>query len=317
MKLSLKTKFIALVIALTGCNTQSSKSVFDRSFEPQLIASNSTLAEGPAVDPEGNIYFSDQAGNKVSKIDTAGNVSVFLHPAGVTNGIAFDNKGKMLLCQSGADNYPQDPSAALRRIIRVENKDSVTVLANLYNGKRFIAPNDICVDKKGRIYFTDPYYGKPQTEKSQPVSGVYRIDPSGEVALIISDLQRPNGILITPDQSKLYVSDRGTQQLHQYDLSADGEVSNDKVIYDFSPDRGIDGMCMDQTGLIYGAAGEKETTGVYVIDPIKGEKIDYFQMPETAFNVAFTGKNSDELIVASGGNVFKIKTVNKGIVLPH
>ena len=316
MNLVKKIKLISFLFSVIACNTQTPKGVFDRTHQPELIASNSTLAEGPAVDQYGNIFYSDQPGNKISKIDTTGKVSVFMKPAGVTNGIAFDYEGKMILCQSGADNFPQNTQAALRRIVRVESSDSVTILADTYNGNKFIAPNDLCIDKKGRIYFTDPWYGNPQSEKSQPVSGVYRIDSIGIVTLIISDLQRPNGILISPDQKKLFVSDRGTQQLHQYDLSAEGEVSNDKIVHDFSPDRGIDGMCMDENGLIYGAAGQEKTTGVYVINPQTKEKVDFSPMPATAFNVAFT-ENRNSLIVASGGNIYKLRTKNKGVMLPH
>ncbi|MEM1136234.1 MAG: SMP-30/gluconolactonase/LRE family protein [Bacteroidota bacterium] len=313
----MRIKAFAFVVGfiLISCHTQKKQDFFDLTFQPKIIADNSTLAEGPAVDSQGNLYYSDQPGDKISKVTPSGEVSVYIHPAGVTNGIAFDNNGKMILCQSGSDNYPQNPDAALRRIVRIENSDSITVLADTYKNNRFIAPNDLCVDKKNRIYFTDPWYGNESVEKSQPVSGVYRIDSPGNVVLIISDLQRPNGILISPDQKKLFVSDRGTQLLHQYALAEDGSVQHEKVVYDFSPDRGIDGMCMDIKGNIYGAAGKEKTTGIYVINPKTNSQVAYYPFPETAFNLAFGGKDSKSLFVASGGKIYQLRTINEGIVL--
>src|SRR5690606_5083736 len=139
------------------------------------------------------------------------------------------------------------------RVVRIEEDGSQTIMADRYNGQQFIAPNDLCVDKKGRIYFTDPYYPAEGIEKSQPTSGVYRIDAVGKVSLVISNLEKPNGILITPDNATIYVSDRGTQKLHRYKVLSDGSLEHVEVVYDFFPDRGIDGMCMDEEGLIYGA----------------------------------------------------------------
>lgn len=301
-----------LVICLSTCR---SAEVFE-SYEPQLLFGDGKLTEGPAVDEQGYLYFSDQPNDVIRRISPQGEVEVFLQPSGVTNGMAFDYQGHLLMCQSNEGNYPENPEAAGRRIARREADGSITVLADTYEGKPFIGPNDLCLDKQGRIYFTDPYYPESGVEKSQPVSGVYRIDPDGQVTRVVDDLQKPNGILISHDQQHIFISDRGTQQLHRYRLQADGSLSHLGVVFTFA-DRGIDGMAMDQQGLIYGAAGSGETTGVYVIDPERGKQLNFRQFPATAFNVCFGGEDARTLYVCSGGSVYAMKTQNPGLVLPH
>jgi gluconolactonase len=303
---------INLILWLSTCQTAK----LLEASEPKLLFGGGQLTEGPAVDEAGYLYFSDQPNDVIRRISPEGEVEIFLQPSGVTNGMAFDYQGRLLMCQSNEGNYPENPAAAGRRIARREADGSITVLADSYEGKPFIGPNDLCQDKQGRIYFTDPYYPESGVEKSQPVSGVYRIDLDGQVTRVVDDLQKPNGILITPDQQYFFISDRGTQQLHRYGLQADGSLSHLGVVFTFA-DRGIDGMAMDQRGLIYGAAGSGETTGVYVIDPESGKQLDFRQFPATAFNVCFGGEDGHMLYVCSGGSVYGMKTQNAGLVLPH
>lgn len=306
----------AVLLMIVSCKGKEEIPVFDADFSPQILFSGGKLTEGPSVDPTGHLYFSDQPNDIIRRINRDGTIDTVLHPSGVTNGIAFDEQGRMLICQANSHNFEQDTAAGKRSIVRMENNGSLTVMAAGYEGSRFIAPNDLCVDKQGRIYFTDPWYPNPKMEKSQPHSGVYRIDAPSEVTLVISDLQRPNGILITPDNKTLYVSDRGTQQLHCYQVQPDGSLVHDRVVYDFGDDRGIDGMAIDTTGYIYGAAGEGETAGVYVIDPEHGALLDYQPFPEMVYNVAFGGEDGKNLYICSGGSVYLLRTINQGVVIP-
>ena len=110
----------------------------------------------------------------------------------------------------------------------------------------------------------------PATKRREASSGSgvgAERDADGVVSLLVDDLQKPNGIVITPDDQWIYVSDRGSQKLHRYRINAAKQLVDDKVIYDFSPDRGIDGMWLDEDGNIYGAAGDGKTTGLFVIRP--------------------------------------------------
>lgn len=283
--------------------------------EPELLFDGGKLTEGPAVDTAGNLYFSDQPNDIIRRLTPEGRVETVRKPSGVTNGLAFDHQGRLLMCQSNSGNYPDDPSAGGRRIVRLEKDSTLTVLADQFEGQPFIAPNDLCTDQQGNIYFTDPYYPGPLTEKSQPVSGVYRITPSGEVTRVIAHLQKPNGILMTPDNRTLYVSDRGTQQLHRYQVRLDGRLQPAGVVFKF-PGRGIDGMALDTQGNIYGAAGEGVRTGVYVIDPLQRQLLSFQPFPETTYNVCFGGPDQKTLYVCSGGSVYRMKTKHAGWILP-
>lgn len=307
--------FLFVVVVVGGCT--NSNDYFDKKFGIERITTGASLSEGPAFDPFGALFFSDQPNNRILKYTVDAEQKLFLQPAGVANGLLFDYEGRLVMCQSNSGNFPDDSLAGKRRIARIEKDGSIAVLSDTFDGKPFIGPNDLCMDPDGRIYFTDPYYPNPIVVKTQENAGVYRINLQGKVEQVIPDLEKPNGILVTPDGRLLFVSDRGTQKLHQYFVHNDGSVEHQKVVYDFSPDRGIDGMAMDSKGLIYGAAGESESTGVYVIDPAQGKLLDVFYTPEKAFNVAFGGEDKKDLYVAAGGSIYMLRTVNEGLILPH
>src|SRR5229473_3184317 len=129
--------------------------------------------EGPAVDASGNVFFSDIAGNRILKMDPKGVVTTFRADSGRTNGNCFDAEGRLISCEGGE----QGPGR--RRIVRTDTKTGKSaVLTEKFEGKRYNSPNDVCVDTKGRIWFTDPYYGLDRSHLEMDVDGVYRIDPT-------------------------------------------------------------------------------------------------------------------------------------------
>ena len=180
------------------------------------------------------------------------------------------------------------------------------MLADRFEGRPFNAPNDLCVDRLGRVYFTDPNFGKPE-DSSQPVAGVYRIDAPGMVRLVVRDLQRPNGIVLTPDESRVYVSDRGTQKLHRYRVQEDGGLTADGILYDFSPDRGVDGMRVDVAGNVWAAAGQGDSTGLFVVSPA-GKLLLHKPMPEFSTNLAFGGPERRDLFFTASTGVYLLRT---------
>lgn len=281
--------------------------ILDQKAGIKQVAGGCKFTEGPAVSPGGELFFSDIENNRIMKLDPFGAVKEFRRPSGRTNGIVFDNRGRLVMCQGGG------PDGG-RKVARLEKDGSETVLADSYAGKKFIAPNDLCIDGKGRIFFTDPYYGPPAV-KSQPSSGVYLISAGGRVRLLLKDLLKPNGIVLTPDYRHLYVSDRGTQKLHRYRVGEDGGLSERKTVYDFSPDRGIDGMCLDAGGNIFAAAGKDKTTGLFVISP-QGKLLLHRPMPEFSTNVTFGGKDGKDLYLTASRSVYKMRVMHRGIVWP-
>ncbi len=316
-QLSTSLILVCFLLSVFGCK-QEGVVLFDEDFGIKTLSDDGIGTEGPSVDKNGNLYYSDQGNDRVSLITSDGNKSVFLSPSGVTNGMAFDHQRRLLFCQSDNSDYlGQDSTAGKRRVVRIEPDSSITVLAELYNGNRLMAPNDLSIDNKGRIYFTDPYYPGPKVEKSQPTSGVYRIDGPGDVKLVISELQRPNGILISSDNAFVYVADRGTQKLHRYKVEDDGALTHDKVVYEFpADDRGVDGMAMDTNGYIFACAGIEGTSGVYVLDPEKEVLLDYRKLTVKAFNLCFGGPDGKNLYIAAGGNIYLMRTIHPGIILP-
>ncbi|MDA1014496.1 MAG: SMP-30/gluconolactonase/LRE family protein [Planctomycetota bacterium] len=183
------------------------------------------LTEGVAVAPDGMVYFSDITFSHLARTETgaihAGHIwmfnpktsktKIFRSPSGMSNGIKFDAAGDMIICE-GADYGG-------RRVIRTDMQTGMSyIIAGMYRGRRFNAPNDVTIDEKGRLYFSDPrYLGHENIE--QPVMAVYRIDPNGSIHRIITDAGKPNGVSVSPDQKTLYVvsNDNGATGFERLD----------------------------------------------------------------------------------------------------
>jgi len=305
----LKTKLSTLLVAVIWLAVAATQAddILDQAFGVKKVAGGCKFTEGPAVDADGNLFFSDGQNDRIMRLAPDDELTVFRKPCGRANGLLFDHEGRLLMCQSCGEG-------GRRRVARLEKDGTETPLAETYGGKPLIAPNDLCIDQKGRVYFTDPWYGG-KIEKSQPTSGVYRIDAPGRVVLVIDNLQRPNGIVITPDNRLVYVSDRGTQKLHRYKVQPDGALEPDDIAYDFAPDRGIDGMWLDVEGNIYGAAGKGETTGLFVISP-DGRLLLHRPMPEFSANVTFGGPDMRDLFLTASTSVYKMRSLRPGVRLP-
>lgn len=242
---------------------------------------NSGLAEGPAVAPDGSIYFTDMPFGKddgmILHFDPkTKKTSVFTDHAFKSNGLAFDLEGNLLSCD-GADGGG--------RCIRRWNLKSGTseILADHYQGKRFNSPNDLCVDLKGRIYFTDPRYGGTEPRELER-EAVYRLNKDGTVIEITHDVEKPNGLALSPDQKTLYLVDhnnggnrlspsdpepkRGAMKIYAFPLDNNGFIQGErKTLVDFGKENGADGMRVDSQGNIYMAIRSLAKPGLMVIDP--------------------------------------------------
>lgn len=275
--------------------------------------------EGPAVDAAGNVFFSDIAGNRILKRDAKGLVTVFRADSGRTNGNCFDAQGRLISCEGGE----QGPGR--RRIVRTDMKTGdMTVLTDKYDGKRYNSPNDCCVDGKGRIWFTDPRYGADRSDLEMDVEGVYRIDANGKVTRMLTqkEIDRPNGIAVSPDDKILYVIDShpkvgGNRKIWAFDLAEDGSLSKQRAVYDFGKGRGGDGMRVDMKGNLWVAAGINRPrgnvgesldvpTGVYVISSA-GKLLGRIPIPEDLItNLAFGGPERKTLYVTAGRTVYQL-----------
>lgn len=261
-----------------------------------------TFAEGPAADDEGNVYFSDCPNNRIMLYRPGGTTLVWKEPSGRANGMNFDAQGRLVVCCDVKDG-------GARAVQRYEPDGQITTLASHYNGKRLNAPNDLCFDHQGRIYFTDPRYGY-RDDLEQECMGVYRIELDGSLTRVIDDMQFPNGIAISADNRTLYVVDHNPEQggartLVAYAIGADGRCRRGDVLHDFGADAGGDGMVLDVEGNIYLAAGAGETAGVYLFAP-DGECYGLIRMPEIPGNCTFGGPNLCTFYIAASTSLYRI-----------
>jgi gluconolactonase len=242
---------------------------------------NGGLTEGPAVAPDGSIYFSDIPVGKdrgmILRFDPrTRKTTVFVEDSHKSNGLKFDREGRLVACE-GADYGGR---AVVRWDIKTRTR---TVLADRYMGKRFNAPNDLVIDRRGRIYFTDPrYLGEEPRELEH--RAVYCIETDGTVRELTREVEKPNGIALSPDGKTLYLADHnngtdqinpaappptpGAMKVYAFPLDADGRVAGKRrTLVDFGKGPGCDGMCVDERGHIYLTVRMAERPGVKVIDP--------------------------------------------------
>jgi gluconolactonase len=312
MKLSLKVlaSAIALVLSMPAVGAA----------QPLEIATALSFTEGPTVDRDGNVYFTDMVAQRIMKLSPKGVQTTFREQSNNANGLLIDPQGRLIACE-GADS---DRTGELRKFVpRVTRTDlrtgAIEVLADNYQGKPFVGPNDVTIDGKGRLYFTD-----------LPGGAVYRVDGPGQLARILStpDVQRPNGIQISPDDTQLYLIEAnqaagGARMIRAYDLRSDGTVGAMRVHYNFYPGRSADGMSIDTQGNLYASAGMNQSrgtsetldtkTGIYVISP-QGKLLKFIPIPEDYItNNAFGGPDMKTLYVTAGKTLFKLRTEIAGL----
>ncbi len=246
------------------------------------------LTEGPAVAPDGSIYFSDipfgSDKGMILRFDPkTKKTTVFSDDSHKSNGLKFDAKGYLFACE-GSDEGGRCVS---RWDVKSRRR---TVIADRYEGKRFNAPNDLVLDRRGRIYFTDPrYLGSEPRELEH--RAVYRIDRGEKVVVVTHVLEKPNGIALSPDDRTLYVADHnngtdridptapapapGAMKVYAFPLGTDGFIKGPaKVLIDFGAEPGCDGMTVDAKGNVYLAVRSLKRPGILVLDP-NGKEVGF------------------------------------------
>jgi gluconolactonase len=284
------------------------------------VATTVAFTEGPAVDRDGNVYFTEMVSLRIMKLSANGVLSTFRENSNDANGLLIDPQGRLIACE-GAESQRTGQLVKFKpQVTRTDLRTGkVEVLADNYQGKPFVGPNDVTIDGKGRLYFTDLTGG-----------AVYRIDGPGQLARILAapDIQRPNGIQISPDDTRLYLieangAEGGARMIRAYDLRPDGTVANMRVHYNFYPGRSADGMSIDTQGNLYASAGMNQLrgtsetldtkTGVYVISP-QGKLLKFIPIAEDFItNNAFGGPDMKTLYVTAGKTLYKLRTEIAGL----
>ncbi len=267
----------------------------------ELLWNDGDFTEGPAAargpGADGDIYFSD-IGNRIYKYDVqSGDVSVYREPSGRSNGLLFDAKGRLFAAE-GAN------TGGARRISVTDPDGSHQTYADRWNGKRFNSPNDLMITRLGDVYFTDPRYVGDEPREID-FEGVFVIKPDGHVKLATKEVQKPNGIVISPDGSTVYVADNnpnGNRQLLAFSRLIDGTLFSKRVLYTFGQgERGIDGMAVDTLGNVYATAGNGDKAGVYVFAET-GAQLAFIKTPGSPTNCTFgVGEEQSTLYITARG----------------
>ena len=318
-------KIVVLDEAFTEC--------VDPGAKIEVLASGFTWCEGPVwqdSDPtaglfnasgkpvagRGRLLFSEIPSNTIRVWKPGEAVRTILEPSGYTglsayggepgsNGLLIDADGNLIACEHGDRRVSLMP---------LGGPGGKITLADRFEGKRLNSPNDLCRRSDGTIYFTDPPYGLPGGFESGlrelDFCGVYRLTPDGALSLVTKSMPRPNGIALSPDEKTLYVADSGDKLWMKFPVNADGSTGEGSLFFDAGdqPGKGsADGLKVDAAGRLW-ATGPG---GVWVFTP-EGKPLGRIETGEHTSNVAFGGKNGDELFITSDMYLCRVKTKTTG-----
>lgn len=289
---------IALLIVCQFSYAQEAKefSLVKKGATPEREASGYKFTEGPAVDRDGNVFFTDQPNNRILKWTPGEGVTVFMENAGRSNGLFFDHDGNLIAC---ADEKNE--------LWKIDKQGNVTVLVSEFKGKKLNGPNDLWVDPRGGIYFTDPFYKRPywsRTEKEIESENVYYLSPDRKTLTVVMDgFTRPNGIIGSPDGKLLYVADIGAGKTFAFNINEDGTLTGRRLFTEM----GSDGMTLDSKGNLY-LTGK----GVTVFDP-SGKQVGHIPIDEPwTANICFGGRDRKTLFITASTAVYTLRMKVRG-----
>ncbi len=288
----------------------------------EKLAGGFLFTEGPVWVPatastSGYLLFSDPNANTIYRWSADGQVSVFRTKSGYagfnvseyhqpgSNGLTLDSKGRLTINQHGN-----------RRVIRVEPRGNITVLADRYEGKRFNSPNDLVYRSDGALYFTDPPFGLPKVfddpRKELPYSGVYCVK-EGQVKLVSTDLDAPNGLAFSPDEKFLYVNNWNDKKkiILRYDVNPDCTLTNSTLFFDMTNAPGndaLDGLKVDQQGNVYSTG----PGGLWIISP-EGKQLGLLKGPEDPHNMAWGDDDGKTMYITALTGIYRIRMNIAGI----
>ena len=261
------------------------------------LADGFTFLEGPAAAPNGDLYFVDFRENNILRWNVkTGKLATITEDSHATNGMQFDAKHRLIGCQG-----------AMRRIVAFAPQSAkvLEVLTETYEGKRFNNPNDLWIDPRGGIYFTDPAYSRKQEELEQDGRHVYYITPGDkQVVKVADDFNTPNGIVGTPDGKTLYITDRRLGRTYRYTIQSDGTLSDKQLFCKV----GADGMTLDEQGNLYTTPQAKE---IRIFNPA-GQQLPSIPLPAPASNVCFAGEEGTTLFITTANALYAIQMTVTG-----
>ncbi|MDI1443140.1 SMP-30/gluconolactonase/LRE family protein [Polyangium sp. 6x1] len=261
------------------------------------VQGNFMFTEGPQWNPATKtLLFTDIPANRIHEYTPGGAITVFREPSANTNGLAIDQNGLLVSCEHSG-----------RRVSRELANGTLASIADAYQGKKLNSPNDVIVHSNGTVYFTDPPYGLADPGLSElGFYGVFRVTPAGEVTLVADDMERPNGIALSPDEKTLYVADTATGELRAWPVNADGSLGAANKLVTTS--QGPDGMAVDEKGNLFIAT----SAGVEVYSPA-GKLYGAIAVPQQPANCAFGGEDKKTLFITARTGLYRVTLVGAGL----
>jgi len=285
-----KFAFLALLCGAAACAQDFSKISLEK------VDNGFRFTEGAVWSRDGFLLFSDTPNDQIRKLVPGERSVVFRPDSHGANGNTYDAQGRLYTCESRT-----------RRVIRMDKKGKVDIVADKWEGKNLNAPNDIVVRKDGNIYFTDPAFGEQADKRELDFYGVYHITPKGVMSLIAKPAGRPNGIAFSPNGRILYVDNSDDRNVRAYDVDKNGDVSNERIVV--SNIEGVpDGMKVDEKGNLYITA-----KGVAIYSP-EGKLLHTIDMAETPANCAFGDPDLQTLYITARTSLYRVRMTVKGAV---
>ena len=268
--------------------------------EVEKVAGGFKFTEGPVWHPDGFLLFSDIPANTIYKWQPKQKIEVFRQPSGNANGNTFDLAGRLITGEHGN-----------RRLSRTEKDGEIVTLASKYQGKSLNSPNDIAVKSDDSIYFTDPPYGIKAEQEELGFYGVYRLAPDGKLTLLVDDFVRPNGIVFSPDETKLYVNDSEEGHIRVFNIQPDGTLDKGKIFAELKPpseEGAADGMKVDIKGNVYSTG----PGGVWVFSP-NGDLLRIIKTPEPPANIAWGDRDYKTLYITARKSLYRVRLQIPGV----
>ncbi|WP_365973017.1 SMP-30/gluconolactonase/LRE family protein [Moorena sp. SIO4G3] len=266
----------------------------------EKVAGGFKFTEGPVWHPDGFLLFSDIPANTIYKWQPEQKNEIFRQPSGNANGNTLDRSGRLVTAEHSN-----------RRLSLTQKDGNIVTLASHYQGKRLNSPNDLAVKSDGSIYFTDPPYGIKSEQEELGFYGVYRLAPDGTLTLLVDDFVRPNGIVFSPDETKLYVNDSQRGHIRVFDVKPDGMLENGKLFAELKPpskEGAADGMKVDIQGNVYSTG----PGGVWIFDP-SGNLLGIIEVPEAPANLAWGDSDYQTLYITARNSLYRIRLKIKGM----
>jgi gluconolactonase len=278
--------------------------IIEAGSEFEQMATGFVFTEGPVWD-SGYLYFVDIRTNLLCRMKPGEDYEVVRRETGAGDGLTFDHNGNLLMCEGSH-----------RRLTRT-NKDTgrIEIIAERWNKLRLNSPNDVIARPDGTVYFTDPPWSVKPEKRQLDFAGVYRISPDGEVHMEADEMEFPNGLAMSADGSKLYVSNtRSNPYLNVYEVKSDGSLGKGERFADipYGPNGTVDGVPdgvkVDESGNVFCTG----TGGGWVFSS-DGTKIGVIEAPELPANLGFIGEDRKTLVFTSRTSVYSIRVQIPGM----